>query len=53
MCGRSWAWAIRTLKRVSYGPLSLGTLATGRSRSLTDEERTALYVAVGLEPPIT
>ena len=42
---------IRSLKRVAYGPLSLGSLARGRSRALTDAERTALYTAVGLEPP--
>lgn len=42
---------IRSLKRTGYGPLALGTLARGRSRPLTDDERIALYTAVGLEPP--
>ena len=43
---------IRSLKRVAYGPLALGSLARGRSRSLTDEERAALYAAVELDPPL-
>lgn len=42
---------VRTLTRVGYGPLSLGRLARGRSRPLTEAERTALYTAVGLVPP--
>ena len=42
---------VRMLTRVAYGPLSLGSLARGRSRPLTGAERTSLYAAVGLEPP--
>jgi len=42
---------IRSLTRLAYGPLALGSLARGRSRSLSDEERAALYQVVGLEPP--
>ncbi|MEW5722491.1 MAG: pseudouridine synthase [Thermodesulfobacteriota bacterium] len=38
------------LKRVAYGPLSLGRLAAGRVRELGAEEVKALKAAAGLEP---
>jgi len=42
---------VRQLVRLSYGPVSLGTLAPGRTRSLAGGELAALYRAAGLEPP--
>ena len=43
---------VRQLIRLSYGPVSLGTLAPGHARTLATAERDALYRAAGLEPPI-
>ena len=42
---------VRQLVRLSYGPVSLGTLAPGRTRALAGRELAALYRAAGLEPP--
>lgn len=42
---------VRKLTRLSYGPLALGTLGAGRSRSLTAIERKNLYDAVRLPEP--
>jgi 23S rRNA pseudouridine2605 synthase len=42
---------VRQLVRLSYGPVSLGTLAPGRARDLEAAERDALYRSAGLEPP--
>jgi 23S rRNA pseudouridine2605 synthase len=39
------------LVRTGLGPLRLGGLAEGRTRSLTAGERAALYAAVGMAPP--
>ena len=42
---------IRTLSRVAYGPVLLGDLSPGASRSLTARERAALYATVDLQAP--
>lgn len=39
------------LVRVGLGPLRLGRLGEGRTRPLTEAERTALYAAVGMTAP--
>jgi len=39
---------VRDLKRVSFGPLQLGPLASGEFRELTEEEVGALYRSVNL-----
>lgn len=44
---------VRKLVRTSYGPIRLGTLASGRHRTLSAEEVTALYRAVDLDDPRT
>ncbi len=41
---------VRRLIRVRMGPLTLGNLAPGQSRSLTEEEQTLLRQSVGLPP---
>lgn len=41
---------VRRLVRVSYGPVRLGDLASGRSRPLTDAETAEVYRAIGMEP---
>lgn len=38
------------LARLSYGPVRLGDLASGRYRPLTPAEERALYKAVGMDP---
>jgi 23S rRNA pseudouridine2605 synthase len=42
---------IRRLIRLSYGPVQLGSLGQGRSRSLAKDELKKLYEAVKLPPP--
>jgi 23S rRNA pseudouridine2605 synthase len=45
---------VSRLTRTAYGPLALPRgLRAGRFRSLTPEERDAVYAAVGLTPPET
>ena len=48
---RRWAEAmglkVERLARLSYGPVRLGDLPSGRYRPLTPEEETALYKAIG------
>ncbi|ACV58742.1 pseudouridine synthase [Alicyclobacillus acidocaldarius] len=39
------------LKRIAFGPVSLGHLKTGEWRALTQEEWVALYQAAGMTPP--
>jgi 23S rRNA pseudouridine2605 synthase len=51
---RRWCEAmglkVDRLARLSYGPVRLGDLPSGRSRPLTPAEEAALYHAIGLEP---
>jgi 23S rRNA pseudouridine2605 synthase len=51
---RRWAEAmglkVDRLARLSYGPVRLGDLPSGRYRPLTPKEESALYKAVRLEP---
>lgn len=51
---RRWCEAmglkVERLARLSYGPVRLGDLPSGRSRPLTPKEETALYKAVRLDP---
>ena len=42
---------VSRLIRVRYGPVELGTLHRGQSRTLSDPEVTAIYGAVGLPVP--
>lgn len=42
---------VSRLIRVRYGPVSLGDLRRGQSRSLSEKEISALYQAVGLKMP--
>jgi 23S rRNA pseudouridine2605 synthase len=42
---------VSRLIRVRYGPVSLGDLRRGESRSLSEKEISALYQAVGLKTP--
>jgi 16S rRNA U516 pseudouridylate synthase RsuA-like enzyme len=42
---------IRRLIRLSYGPVQLGSLGQGRSRSLAKDELKKLYEAVKLPVP--
>jgi 16S rRNA U516 pseudouridylate synthase RsuA-like enzyme len=39
------------LRRVRVGPLTLGTLARGKARLVTEREVTALKNAVGMNTP--
>lgn len=41
---------VRALRRTGYGPLRLGTMEAGASRTLTQTERAALLRAAGLDP---
>jgi 23S rRNA pseudouridine2605 synthase len=51
---RRWCEAlglrVDRLARLSYGPVRLGDLPSGRSRPLTPREEAALYQAIGLDP---
>ena len=51
---RRWAEAmglkVERLARLSYGPVRLGDLASGRYRPLTPKEETALYKAIRMDP---
>lgn len=51
---RRWCEAmglkVDRLARLSYGPVRLGDLPSGRSRPLTPPEESALYQAIGLKP---
>ena len=51
---RRWAEAmglkVDRLARLSYGPVRLGDLATGRYRPLTPKEEAALYKAIRMAP---
>jgi 23S rRNA pseudouridine2605 synthase len=51
---RRWAeelgLRVDRLARLSYGPVRLGDLASGRYRPLTPREEAALYKAVRLRP---
>lgn len=51
---RRWCEAVGLkvdrLARLSYGPVRLGDLPSGRSRPLTPPEERALYKAIGLDP---
>lgn len=42
---------VRSLVRTGYGPVRLGTLASGQQRSLTARELRAVYGAIGLPVP--
>jgi 23S rRNA pseudouridine2605 synthase len=42
---------VRTLTRIGYGPIELGSLKPGAARPLTGHERDVLYRSVQLEPP--
>ncbi|SIS62179.1 pseudouridine synthase [Alicyclobacillus vulcanalis] len=42
---------VQRLKRIAFGPVTLGHLKTGEWRPLTKEEWVALYQAAGLTPP--
>jgi len=43
---------VKRLKRIAFGPLQLGTLATGDWRMLTKEEWQSLYESAGLDVPL-
>lgn len=43
---------VKRLKRVQFGPLYLGSLATGKWRWLTEEEWEQLYLSADLTPPL-
>ena len=51
---RRWAEAmglkVERLARLSYGPVRLGDLASGRDRPLTPKEEKALYKAIRMDP---
>lgn len=51
---RRWCEAmglkVERLARLSYGPVRLGDLPSGRSRPLTPREESALYKAIRLDP---
>lgn len=46
--GKAVGHHVAELRRISFGPLSLGDLPEGECRELTDQERKALYQAAGL-----
>ena len=51
---RRWCEAmglkVERLARLSYGPVRLGDLPSGRSRPLTPKEEAGLYKAIRLDP---